>query len=154
MPAEINKIKIPLRYLFKALLQDGTIFEQTLEDKSKIDPEKRNAFYDLLQADAAGNKIVTFGIFGVNEKKALVVDLRDGHFELNGTILIHGEVLPGPIPLKLIYYRAVEQDLQVTYKVKTGEVLKEVAGDHRDQYFVGWEANFNGKSYKQVLGLN
>lgn len=151
MPAQFQNQNFTLKYLFKVLYEDGSHFDQTIDDVSAIDP-KRSQFYDVLQS---GKKIRSFGIFGADH--ALVVDLRDGHFELDG-VAIHPEILPpGPIPLELIFFRQHQQDMNVGYKVDNDlkpVVTSETPGEHRCKYFVGWQCSLNGKGYKQVLGLS
>lgn len=151
MPAQISNQNFILKYLFKVLYIDGSHFEQTSDDVSSIDP-KRSQFYDVLQS---GKKIRSFGIFGADH--ALIVDLRDGHFELDG-VSIHPEILPpGPAPLDLIFFRQHEQDMSISYEVDNDRNPVETgreAGEHRCKYFVGWQCSLNGKGYKQVLGLS
>ena len=151
MPAKLPNQKFKLKYLFKLRYDDGSIFNQPEDDHSELDP-KRSSFYDVLHS---GKHPIAFGIFGNDH--ALVVDLKDGHFEFDGNI-IHPEILPpGPVPLDLIFFRQLQQDLNVSYKVdEKGNpiVTNETPGEHRVKYFIGWQCTVNGKSYKQVLGLS
>jgi hypothetical protein len=151
MPAELNSQTFPLKYLFKVLYHDGSTFEQSNDDKSQIDP-KRSAFYDVLNS---GKKIRSFGLFSQDggRDQALVVDLIDGHFEHNGMVIMPGEILPGPAPLKLIYFRQHQHDFTATYHAD-GPATDQKEVDHRITYFIGWQCNINGKNYKQVLGVN
>lgn len=147
MPANLNGQDYKLKYLFKALFWDGSTFEQPQDDHSEIDAQK-SAFTDVLES---GKRVRSFGLFGNGH--ALVVDLIDGHFEHNG-LSIHPEILPpGPAPLKLIFFRQVQRDMQINYK--NGEQnINQVQNGVRVKYFLGWECSLNGKKYKQVLGLS
>jgi len=85
-----------LKYLFCALLVDGTLVEQTHDDIHPTQPG-RNAFYSLLEVDADGNPreheadgriycrsdIVLFQLECAGTR--YLVDLRDGHFEVQHT---------------------------------------------------------------------
>ena len=72
---------MPLKYLFTATFSDGRVLEQTLEDLSVLDPEKRNTYYDLLHY-AKESEVVRFSITGNGH--TYTVDLTDGHFEVDG----------------------------------------------------------------------
>lgn len=149
MPAQLNNQDFQMKYHFEALFDDGEVFVQNAADKSEID-EKRSAFYDLLQKN---KPMRSFGIFG---EHVLVVDLHDGHFELDGIPIIPSVLPPGPIPLKLVFYRQHQHDMSMTYEIDRDlqpQLQKSEETGHRITYFVGWECEFSGKKYKQVLGL-
>src|SRR5574343_657152 len=65
------------KYLFQCLLIDGTIIKQTQEDKSAA-VEGKNAFFDVL---SRFSEVRAFGLY--NEEDEYLVDLLDGHFEIN-----------------------------------------------------------------------
>jgi len=67
-----------LDYLFEAHFSDGTMIQQTPEDVSVVDPT-RSRFYDVAQRL---DDVVAFGFF--NDQHTYAVDLRDGHFEVDG----------------------------------------------------------------------
>jgi len=66
----------PLKYLFGAVMENGSIFEQTAEDISTQDPQ-RSAFYDVNQ-----EALRVFYLSDANH--VFLVDLQDGHFEIDG----------------------------------------------------------------------
>jgi len=70
-----------LKYLFAARFKDGKILQQQPDDISSIDPLK-SSFYDVLKEEENGNQLELFCLAdGVND---YLVDLNDGHFEVNG----------------------------------------------------------------------
>jgi len=152
MPVQFQDKDFKLKYLFKALFIDGEIFSQTIDDVSKIDPQ-RSQFYDLLQKN---KPMRSFGIFSVDGELSLVVDLIDGHFQLNRVAIMPEVLPPGPIPLKLIFFRQHQHDMNVSYKVNDqlkADVENVEPTAHRCTYYIGWECELLGKKYKQVLGL-
>lgn len=96
-----------MKYLFAAQLKDLSFIEQTSNDISTLNPLK-STFYDVLQAEEAGNPPIKFCLSG--NGCAYLVDLYDGHFEFGtseecgASFWLH-EPLQGE--LKLIYYRQV-----------------------------------------------
>ena len=84
-----------LTYLFKATYLDGTVYQQTQEDTSCQDP-KRSCFFDLKQ-----EQLKTFQLEGNGH--TYLVDLTDGHFELDGVPFRFHEY---PLTdIKLVYFR-------------------------------------------------
>ena len=67
-----------LKYLFVAQFEDNSLFIQNEDDVSMFD-EKRSAYYDLLQAQ---KKVKKFWL--TDKYDTYLVDLEDGHFEING----------------------------------------------------------------------
>lgn len=141
-----------LKYLFKAELRDGSVFEQPADDHSELEPERRTAFFDLLEISKE-NPIQKFSIS--NGEQTLLVDLLDGHFELNGVVILpQSHVIPIDNPTyKLIYHRTMQRHFNVDYD----QVGVECVGT-----FVGWEVTIKViedgkeklKSFKEILGLN
>ena len=131
-----------LKFLFKAELSDGSIFEQNPEDKSAIDPEKRSAFFDLLELTKTLD-IVRFSIYdGVD---TYLVDLTDGHFEVNGMKFIaRSEQLPEDFPkFRIVFFRQHQHTFNVGYDELS----------HNVTYFIGWQTTINGKNYQQTIGV-
>lgn len=88
-----------MRYLFKAVLFDGTLFEQTQEDKS-IYTEGKNAFYDVLQRL---NEVHAFALINQETGQEYLVDLTDGHFEAEGVpFLLHNDPIGD---FKLVFFK-------------------------------------------------
>lgn len=70
-----------LKYLFVAKFQDGKIYEQNENDVSVIDAG-RSCFYDILKEEETGNLVDLFCL--ADGEKDYLVDMKDGHFEING----------------------------------------------------------------------
>jgi hypothetical protein len=152
---------LTLKYRFGALLADGTEFYQS-EDDRHPENEKRTSFYELLEKDEVGDPIQhPLGGFALTRSDIAlfqleapdgtryVVDLRDGHFEVQIPV---GRKLqcrplwikepPDGQPLKLFYFRRrrhhanatgiVQEDLSVEM-TKLEEVGQEC------EYHFGWE---------------
>ncbi len=161
-----------LKYLFTAEYKDGSLYEQNEEDRSITEPDKRSCFYDVDH-----DKLVGFVIKGNGHTYG--VDLRDGHFEVDGMPFFmhevndgvghHIEKLPNgravAIELKdfrLIYFR--RHTHQIEQSVHTGD-HKEIS--HEIVFRVGWqcEVKCNNKdcwtfknglthNYQQVMQIS
>lgn len=137
--------KTELRYLFEAQMKDGSVIRQTPEDVSTAEPLTRSAFYDVAQRL---DEVVVFGLY--NDKNLYVVDLRDGHFEING-VPFSAQPVTAPVineggKFKLVYFRDHQQELVMT----NGGSYE--AGAHYHQYRMGWEyEDPNGKIYQQTI---
>src|SRR5471030_1660418 len=117
-----------LSYLFEAHLNDGTLIQQTEEDISQIDP-LRSAYYDVIQRK---DDIVAFGIY--NNDHTYAVDLRDGHFEINGApfyVMSGDPKLTENQKYELVYFRRHVQTMVV------GAV--EFEEESPVEYFIGWK---------------
>ena len=110
-----------LKYLFTAIYEDGSTFQQITDDVSSQDP-KRSAFYDVDHS-----RLIAFGI--ENDDNAIIVDLRDGSFEINGArfFAYDKEV----INRRLVYFR------RHTHSFNLG--FEELA--HETAYCIGWQGN-------------
>lgn len=128
-----------LKYLFSVLYSDGSIFEQTIEDRSTT-RENGSAYTDVRQDD-----VVRFGI--ANAERNALVDLRDGHFEIDGQPLWVGDAhehLVGDVELRLIYFRRN----QILFNAEMEEQ------GHRTRYYLGWQATVDGKNYQAMIGVD
>lgn len=132
---------VPLKYLFTATFADGTTIEQTPEDRSAIDPEKRSQFFDVLERSKSV-KLVAFVLKG--EGREYGVDLRDGHFEIDGVPFVMHEA---PIPaFELIFFR------RHTHTFHQGrEKNTELA--HDVVYRIGWKA-LHDQNYQRVMQID
>jgi len=128
-----------LKYLFTAEFEDGSVFEQPKDDKSRINEEK-SSFYDLLEIK---KRIRQFTLR--NWWTSVAVDLIDGHFEVNGLPIQVGDALPIKSDLRLIFFRQHQHDYNPVLK-------KEIA--HRVRYFIGWQTTINGKNFKRLIGID
>jgi hypothetical protein len=130
-----------LSYLFECHFNDGTILQQTQEDVSSTEPT-RSAFFDVIQRL---NDVQLFGVY--NDVHTAVVDLRDGHFEIDGVVFtISGDELPeGDHELRLIYFRRHRHTLAM------GEIPDELK--HETEYHIGWQTTVEGKNYQRTIAL-
>jgi len=129
-----------LDYLFEAHLTDGTLIQQTQEDVSSVRADK-SAFYDVAQRL---EEVAFFGL--LNEKHTFVVDLRDGHFEVDGVVFdLHPEPsleIPAGTPYRLIYFRHHKRHFSGVVEIA-----------HEVTYHLGWQITVAGKNYQQTLAV-
>jgi hypothetical protein len=146
------------RYLFKAEFTDLTSFKQPEDDHSELDPEKRNAWFDLQQSD---KKIKNFSLS--NGIDTWSVNLLTGMFFHNGMPFLatpEQDLLKLKPELRLVYFREVQRD--VTFTFQDGEMIDQNEIDARYVYFLGWQCTIkrtmpNGeieeKNYQQLIGI-
>lgn len=125
-----------MKYLFSVVYKDGTTYHQNQSDTSLSEPEKRSSFYDV---DV--ENVQTFTLTG--EGHTYLVDITDGHFEVDGVSFWMHE-----LPLKdfkLIYFRRHTHTFSQNMMEEIGHVIV---------FRVGWEAvDADGKKYEQVMQI-
>lgn len=132
-----------LAYLFECHLTDGTVIHQSPEDVSQINLS-RSAFFDVAQRL---DDVQVFGLY--NDEHTYAVDLRDGHFEIDGvpfnihTALI--ELLPEQ-KLELVYFR---RHVHISTQ---GQVMSEDQS-HTIEYFFGWKTTIDEKEVTQTISV-
>lgn len=135
---------MPLKYLFTATFADGSTIEQTAEDKSAIEPEKRSQFYDVMQRSEQ-TPLIAFVLKGEGHEYG--VDLRDGHFEIDGTPFRFHEDLETH-SFKIVFWRNHTHDFLVS-RTEDKEIRHVVV------YRIGWEAmNSLGRKVKEVMQID
>ena len=113
-----------LKYLFTAIYNDETTYEQSEDDLSKTTPG-RSAFFDIDH-----DKLLAFAIH--NDTDVVLVRLDDGSFEING---LPFTIYDGPVEnRRLIYFRRHRHAFNVG--------LEEL--DHEVEYHIGWQGNEPG----------
>ena len=123
-----------LKYLFEVEYKDGTRFQQFQDDVSQRD-SSRSAFFDVKQ-----DQVKTFSLVG--EGHRYLVDLIDGHFEIDGVqFQMHEAELTD---FRLIFWRRHTHTINARMKELAHEVV----------YRVGWQATKDGKNYQEVLQIN
>jgi hypothetical protein len=153
-----------LEYLWQAHLLDETHIFQNEADVSAIDPEKRSAFYDLCLHDDEGNSVTDcdgiaiarpdIAFFGItNGRHTWVVDLRDGHFEVNGLSFRADPwaLLPDAFPdggtYRLVFFLDREQKITTFEDKRPSLVEDSILG-----YRLGWVYELpDGRRWKQTI---
>lgn len=125
-----------LKYLFRATFADGSVINQNQEDQSLLNPQ-RSRYYDL---QFESSPLVTFELLGPDGR--LLVDLRDGHFELpNGArSSVPSDIPPGG-EYELLFFR------DHLHNFTSG--LQEIG--HQVKYRVGWTYRVNDKTYQNFV---
>lgn len=146
----------PLKYLFAAHLADGTEIFQGTDDLSPVTPN-RNCFYELLEHDENGDpildaedRVVTrpdieiFQLEGDGSK--YLVDLVDGHFEVNGMPFYVGDPPEPGTKLRLVYFRRVRQSMVSV--VQAGRLVSRTHAGTETEYHFGWQS---GKTKRIIV---
>lgn len=135
-----------LKYLFAAVFADGTQINQTLEDRSKVDPLK-SEFYDVMEYEKK-SPLIKFSIGHIQEDKWAIVDLIDGHFELNGIPFYLHLNLPSVDPkFRIVYFRIRTEQLT------TAADGTQTPSSLDPKYMLGWQTTIEGKNYQEVIIL-
>lgn len=128
-----------IKYLFTAKYNDGTEYKQTPEDRSITEPEKRSCFYDVDHS-----KLERFELHG--EGREYAVDLKDGHFEINGVPFFAHEEEPIQ-DMRLIFWRKHKHSFN--QKADGSELPKETS--HEVSYIIGWQGTHAGKNINRIV---
>lgn len=134
-----------LKYLFRAEFSDGSIYDQTQEDQSLTEP-LRSAFYDVLQRE---EDLIKFTLVGEGHEYS--VDLRDGHFEVDGVSIDIAEQNFVPLePLRVVFFREVRQEFE-----HGGFLNPDVKPIRRyvNRYFIGWQTTIKGKNHQRTIAV-
>lgn len=134
-----------MKYLFEACFIDGTSINQNPEDTSTLDPQ-RSSYYDVVQKGL--DNLEAFGLY--SDDHTYVVDLTDGHFEING---IPFSAQPVGLPtmseggkFTLIYCRDHQHHLIAGADGSISE------GSHDMQFRFGWTyTDPSGIEYVQTI---
>ena len=130
---KFNGQSYELKYLFRAMMADGTLYEQTTEDISITNPEK-SAFFDILD-----KPIKSFWLEGQNLDHA-GVNLETGCFNINGLeIKLHEEPLSD---FRLIYFRRHRHHFNPADGKEIG---------HEMEYHFGWQTTEDGKNIQKTI---
>ena len=126
-----------LKYLFTAEYKDGTSYLQNKEDISILEPDKRSCFFDVKQSE-----VKRFWLEGEGHK--YLVDLIDGHFEIDGVpFKLHDENLKD---FRLIFFRRHRHQ----FNRETREELS-----HETTYRLGWQTNNEkGENIQRVMEIS
>ena len=134
-------------YSYTAVFEDGTVIEQDRNDENGDRSLTRtdgtgSRFTDVLEKEKE-SKLISFVIH--NDNYSLGVDLRDGHFELNGVPFFqHRPDQDNYKDFRIIYYRSVQRVMN-----QNGEQLSGSA----TSYTVGWQVTHNGKNVQRIVSI-
>ena len=121
-----------MKYLFRVEYKDGEVFNQNPKDMSKQDP-KRSAYFDIDQG-----RIKTFSLIGDH---SFLVDLEDGHFEVNGvSFSMHDEPFSD---FRLIFFRRHRHNFNLKYQELSHEIT----------YRMGWQCTKDGKNHQRIMEI-
>lgn len=155
-----------LKYIFTAVYSNGATYLQNQEDKSILEPEKRSCFFDVEH-----DRLVAFVLTGNGHE--YLVDLRDGHFEIDGVEFNHYsvpdqeidpmQVNAGQKPklgkFKLVYFRPTVQKMNADVRINKHGIPEmgnpKITGEVQRNYCIGWQAKDikTGKNYQQVIQI-
>lgn len=126
---------------FVATFADGSQIVQTADDAGTV--EGRNCYYDVLQRQKEV-PLVCF-VLAAENYPAFGVDLRDGHFEVNGVPFFqHTQQLKD---FQLVYFRNVSQHRTISRNGGTIDTV-EVG------YDLGWTTeNAEGEAFERVMRI-
>jgi hypothetical protein len=132
-----------LKYRFSAFFEDGSDIRQGPDDVSKLDPAK-SAFFDV--ASKTDSPLQVFEL--CDGRNQFMVDLVDGHFEVNGITVWLQPIATDTIPpggrYELIYFRDHRHQLTV------GDTVQELS--HQIAYRIGWKyAAPDGQTFTQCM---
>jgi hypothetical protein len=129
-----------LKYLFAAQFNDGAMMYQTHDDVSELDKTK-SKFYDVLQKEKEV-PLIAFALQG--EGNQYTVDLRDGHFEINGVpFFLHEDPAEN---IRLVFFRRHTHDFNADSEEE----------NHTVEYYIGWQGNkpVTGENVKHLINIS
>lgn len=129
---------------FIATFADGTQILQNVDDVGSIDG--RNCYFDVMQKQLDA-PLICFVLAGENYP-TFGVDLKDGHFEVNGVPFFqHSDPLTD---FSLLYFRDVQQHR--TFQQKDGRLVEPV-DTAEVGYTLGWSTTHKGQEVKRFLKI-
>lgn len=151
--------ELELKYLFEAKFEDGSLFEQPVNNRySKHDENAEHnpsAFRDVMDRE---DELVEFSLVGDGHRYS--VNLKTGHFTVDGAVIhIHDQFdNPHNEKLTLIYFRETVKEFdQNTFIDKDGNLVTE-EGETRHfvkRYFIGWKFyRENGEKVERTLAVS
>ncbi|HYD35550.1 MAG TPA: hypothetical protein VD999_05760 [Vitreimonas sp.] len=152
MATQFGDKKLKLKYLFTAFFEDGHVISQTPEDVSTIDPEKRSAFFDVLEYEKK-SKLMAFNLLNPVLKEYIEVNLNTGEFDVHGIkINIADQNFEPTEPLRLVYFREtrIESDVKMIAGQKDDLLAQRF---YVNNYFIGWQTTVDGKNVQRTIAL-
>lgn len=144
----MTSTKPEIQFLFEADFSDGTTYHQDVDDTSlnyppDADGNGKSAFADVMDRI---EDVIRFHL--VNGDQRTTVDLTNGLFAVNGQVVeLHDCELTSP--LKLVYYRKVRVEKDVSAKGEESNHRHYIAS-----YHIGWQMlGKDGKNVTHVLAV-
>lgn len=129
-----------LKYLFTAEYIDGTLYQQGPDDVSTQRPDK-SAFFDVhYQPLKPEEDLVRFSLMG--EGHRYTVDLRDGHFEVDGLPFRMTE--GAQTGCRLVFWKRHTHSFNQARQESAHEVV----------YRIGWQALIAGRNEERVMEID
>jgi hypothetical protein len=116
-----------LDYLFIAETIDGSIIKQTPDDKAKF------SSVGTMMTDLMKEHLKSFSLVGKGH--IFTIDLKDGHFEVDGNKIYSPTIPPSNADLRPIYWRQVTRSIGAD-----GSEIPKI------RYIIGWQYTLNGKN--------
>jgi hypothetical protein len=132
-------------YSYTATFEDGTTIFRDMNDpesdKCQTRTDGTGSRFTDVQEKEKESKLISFVVH--NDEHSYGVDLRDGHFEVNGVIFFqHRPDLQPYKDFRIIHYRSVRRK----YNLQQEEIGADVMC-----YAVGWQVTHNGENVKREL---
>lgn len=127
-----------MKYLFTAYYNDGTSYKQTPEDVSVTGPPK-SCYFDVKEEEVSKFELT-------DGKNIYLVDLSDGHFEINNVpFYLHDKAML-LTDMRLYYFRKHDVSIQIGAGTKSKQ---------KDEimFQFGWEAKNNGEDIKRIIEI-
>lgn len=129
-----------LKYYFDVEFTDGTTYTQNADDRSVFEPEKRSCFFDVKRLIEEGRKIRYFMLS--DGKDVYMVDLTDGHFEINGKSFFMHERRDFT-DFEIIFFRQHTHNFMASGAETAHDIV----------YRMGWQTNKDGQNFQQVMEI-
>lgn len=136
-------MKLPHIFSYTATFEDGTQIVQNHHDEDgdkSLTKENGTRFTDI-QAKEKESKLLCFVCH--NENYSFGVDLRDGHFEINGIPFFqHRPELGEPYKdFRVVYFRTIRQ-IRESGKEDRAEIVC---------HGIGWQVTHNGENIQKII---
>ncbi len=130
-------------YSYTATYEDGSSITMDANDinsdVSVLDSAK-SKFFDVLEKEKE-SKLISFVLH--NAERSVGVDLRDGHFEINGIPFFqHRPDLNSYKEFRVIYYRTVQRTMNMIGQEIESGVLA---------YSIGWQVTYKNENVQRTL---
>ena len=138
-----------LMWLFTAHFDDGETIVQTQEDKSLTRTDGTGSrFTDVLAKEG----LTSFWLKNVHTDETVGVDLKNGNFSINDTVVqLHNQYFePDNYDLELVYFR------ETKYEAQQEEGKDELTNPRHyiNRYFIGWQTKVQGKNKQVTLAVS